>query len=328
MKSYNQFSQRVILDSPVVETTPVVWKNRLLLLEHWQREWEHPAQPEGLCFNRIRDVESDTLVVPQLLDQFVFPSAIIWNEIFYIFTAKKGVDAKGRNVPENIYVIQSADLKNWTKPIAVITPDPGELLFNETVCYNGKRFVMAYETNNPMRFTIKFAYSDDLVNWIKIPNIFYDGKRPVGCPAIRHVGNYYYMLYSTHLYPRWWFDTRLARSKDLQQWEESPFNPIIEPDPTIPLHPDCPKHGGGRKTDPSREEGYYNDLHPKSHIRVLNTAECTANGHECNVADPDLVEWKGKTRIYFSGGCQHWGGLLQYVEYDGSMKDFFESCYT
>jgi alpha-L-fucosidase len=327
MTLYNKFIKKVTLNSPVVETTPVAWKGRLLLLEHWQREWEHPTQPEGLCYNRIRDVESDVLVVPQILEQFAFPSAFVWKGAFYIFATKKVSDVHGRSITEHIYMTRSNDLSKWTEPVPIVNHDPKELLYNESVCYDGRRFVMDYETNNPLPFTQKFACSDDLITWNKIPDAIYDGERYVGCPTIRHNGGYYYVLYTTYLYPRWRFEIALTRSKDLRLWEESPYNPIIVPDPANHVHPDCPEHGCGLKTDSSRDESYYNDIHPSSQIRFLNTEQCTAGGRECNVSDPDLVEWEGRTRIYFSGGCQHWGGLLQYAEFDGSMNDFFESCY-
>ena len=100
------------------------------------------------------------------------------------------------------------------------------------------------------------------------------------------------MLYLEHLKPRWWFETWLTRSKDLIHWEDAPHRPVIGPDPDRDVHPDCPE-------------------------RVK----------ECNASDPDLIEWGDKTRVYFTGGHQHWGGDLQYAEFDGSMQEFFESYY-
>ena len=67
-------------------------------------------------------------------------------------------------------------------------------------------------------------------------------------------------------------------------------------------------------------------MQPHEHNEEPGTL-CPANGKEINASDPDLVEWNGKTRVYFTGGCQHWGGWLQFAEFEGSMKDFFESYY-
>ena len=35
------------------------------------------------------------------------------------------------------------------------------------------------------------------------------------------------MLYAEYLRPKWWFETYVARSKDLVDWKLSPHNPVI-----------------------------------------------------------------------------------------------------
>ena len=51
------------LGSPLVEVTPFVFKERLYLLENWQKQWEFPDSPDGVRFQkdevRIRDLETD-----------------------------------------------------------------------------------------------------------------------------------------------------------------------------------------------------------------------------------------------------------------------------
>jgi hypothetical protein len=99
----------------------------------------------------------------------------------------------------------------------------------------------------------------------------------------------------------WWFETFIVRSKDLINWEPSPHNPILVPDKDRSVHPDCPPHDRGHG------DNY--------------------DARECNNSDPDIVQWKGKTRVYFTGGCQHYGGRLQYAEFDGPMDEFFRACF-
>jgi hypothetical protein len=90
------------------------------------------------------------------------------------------------------------------------TKQRGAQIFNQSVCYDGRRFVMAYESDDKPAFTIKFAESSDLQNWRKVQGV-YGADRYAACPAIRYVGEYYYMLYLESRYPRWWFHAGVCR---------------------------------------------------------------------------------------------------------------------
>jgi len=72
------------------------------------------------------------------------------------------------------------------------------------------------------------------------------------------VSGWYYLLYLEHRTPRWFFQTYLARSRDLVSWELSPANPILTPD---------------------LDDGI-------------------------NASDPDLIEFRGRTHLYYSVGDQ------------------------
>jgi len=299
----NPLIKKTRFDSPVVEQTPIIWKDRLLLVEIWQTHWEHGG-PHAAAeyYLRVRDEQTNE-IVGRCLDGFGFASAFVWKDTIYVFAAQRLHGAEGEFSSNHVYMSSSQDLTNWTEPTIVIEQDQGEQLFNQAVCHDGERFVMAYESKTYVPFTLKFAESDDLQNWRKIPDALYGPDKYAACPALRHVGGYYYMLYLEHLTPRWWFETYLTRSKDLLNWHDAPRNPVIAPDPQAAVHPNC----------------VHNDSE--------NHQSCTADGREINTSDPDLVEWQGKTRVYFTGGCQHWGGYLQYAEFDGPMQQFFESYY-
>ena len=280
------------LNSPVVEQTPVIWKGRLVLVETWQGHyWDKPPKKKKDCYVRIHDVETGG-ILGKCMEGYGFASALVWNEVLYVFAARD----TGEPHPRDVNMSKTDDLINWSAPKKVIVPDnPDEYVYNQSVCHDGKRFVMVYETNDPdyPPFTLKFAISDDLETWTKLPEAIYGADRYTACPALRYAGGYYYMLYLEHLKrPKRWFETWLTRSKDLITWEDAPRRPVIAPDPDQDVHPDHPE-----------------------------------GGKECNASDPDLVEWQGKTRVYFTGGDQHWGGNLQYAEFDGSMQEFFESYY-
>ena len=284
----NRLIKKGSLNSPVVEQTPVIWEGKLLLVEVWQTHWDKPPTPQRQHYVRIRDEETNG-IIGRCMDGYGLASAFVWNDMFYVFASLRREDPDSWN---NVYMSQSTDLIQWTEPERVVEQDPEEHVFNQSVCYDGSRFVMAYETDTYAPFTIKFAQSNDLKDWRKIPDAIYGAERYTACPAIRFVGGYYYMLYLERPEPRCWFETWLTRSKDLVHWEDAPHKPVIAPDPDRNVHTDCPERA-----------------------------------KECNASDPDLIEWQGKTRVYFTGGHQHWGGDLQYAEFDGTMQGFFESYY-
>ena len=71
----------------------------------------------------------------------------------------------------------------------------------------------------------------------------------------------------------------LARSKDLETWELSPFNPILE-------------------------------------------AEA---GEGKNNSDVDILEYGGKTYLYYATGDQETWGTVRLAMFDGTEKAFFEN---
>ncbi len=130
----------------------------------------------------------------------------------------------------DVTLFRSTDLSTWSSR-KVLEQGRGEHIFNTSVCKDADRYVMAYETDDPryVPFTVKFARSNDLVNWDKIPGALFGPDRYAACPCLRYSDGWYYMLYLEHLSPRWWFETYMVRSKDLRTWFPSPRNPILSP---------------------------------------------------------------------------------------------------
>jgi len=94
---------------------------------------------------------------------------------------------------------------------------------------------MAYESNLPVGFCFKFARSQDLAKWTKLPGLVFagvDGKEYSACPVIRYFAPYYYVIYlhAAIAGHNGWVSF-LARSTDLTDWELSPLNPILEAGP-------------------------------------------------------------------------------------------------
>jgi alpha-L-fucosidase len=152
--------------------------------------------------------------------------AIVHDATLYVFASRFE-----NNDWNDVTLFKSPDLVQWEKKV-VVTQTPNEHLFNSSVCEGPDGFVMAYETNDPAypAFTTKFARSSDLDTWTKAPDALLGTDRYTACPAIRYADGYYYVLYTEHRKPRWFFEVYAARSRDLATWQISPVNPVLTPD--------------------------------------------------------------------------------------------------
>lgn len=259
---------RVISD--VCEATPVIWKDRLVLLECIR-----PAtggRPED-HYLTLRDVEAGTRLA-RFAEGYSLASAIVDGGAVHVFASRRGPDGSWNDVTR----FTSTDLKEWQQAVAI--RQENEHLFNSSVCAADSGFVMAYETDDPryVPFSVKFARSDNLRDWVKMPEAVFGKDRYAACPCIRYVGGYFYLLYTEQRTPRWFFETWLARSRDLKDWQMSPTNPLVTP-------------GAGEDIDTS---------------------------------DPDVIEYRGKTCLYYSIGDQRTWAKLKRAVYPGTMREFLE----
>jgi alpha-L-fucosidase len=207
---------------PICEATPFIWEKRLLLLVNLRPAAGGTAADHYL---EVRDV-ADGRTRCTFGRGYSLASAFVWADTLHVYAARHQ-DGGWHDVSE----FRSRDLIAWSEPRAVIAENAPEQLFNQSVCRAEDRFVMAYESNDPRwpPFTIKFAESEDRVNWRPRPDPIFGVDRYTACPCLRYLDGYYYLLYLEHRQPRWWFETFLARSPDLQHWEPSPRNPILAP---------------------------------------------------------------------------------------------------
>ncbi|OHB80304.1 MAG: hypothetical protein A2W31_14390 [Planctomycetes bacterium RBG_16_64_10] len=144
--------------------------------------------------------------------------------------ASQGTD---RDWFHSIYRFVSSDLQTWKRELA-IPRDGQEHLVNASVCRDDGGHLMAYESNMPVQFCFKFARSGDLTTWDKIPGLVFAGLHDEysACPVIRYFRPYYYVIYLHQaIPPQQGYVSFLARSKDLETWELSPQNPILEAAP-------------------------------------------------------------------------------------------------
>jgi len=283
------------IECDLVEATPVVFRNRLYRFEYVRDAYK--ANPVGAPCFRFVDVQTGESTEPFALG-FHLGNAFVENDRVYVY----GVERWGQDA---INVFWSENLRTWNHQTALSLPGCG--IYNTSVCKGDEGYTMAIEIGEPPemageRFTIYFAKSQDLLNWKLAPaDPVYSKEKYTACPVIRFYDGYYYMVYLEHYRPRWYFAPHIIRSKDLLHWEESPFNPIMEPSP------EDKQIANPRLTAEERK-----------HI---------AEAANHNNSDLDFCEFDRRTVILYAWGNQRGTEFLAEAVFEGSEAEFLKSCF-
>lgn len=283
----------------IVETTPIVWKDRLLRFG-WKRAY-HTTENSGLridgCYNFV-DMETNKEIAAFAPDHS-FGAAYTENEKMYVIGTEGGFGS------HTLRMFVSDDLQTWES--YTIFSDPEWIIYNVSLCRGEDAYILAIEISHPVSiagefpYTIVFARSDDMYHWelMDTDQYIYRKDRYAACPVLRYAGEYYYMIYLETL-PGYNCVPYIVRSKNLHDWDIAPMNPVMfysDEDRQIP-HPE-----------------YFTEEELALITSSLNT----------NNSDVDLCDWNGKTVILYSWGNQLGNEFLAVAEYDGSMREFFES---
>lgn len=281
------------IDCDMVETTPVVFHDKLYRFEYVRTNYE--PNKTGDSYFRFVDVETGE-ATPAFAKGYHLGSAYIDGDTTYVY---------GVNIwdGDRIQVFWSKDLENWSDKTALVLKDWG--IFNTSVC-KGKdgKYFMAFEIGRPPEetgsaFTNRFAESNDLLNWKLTPSEYvYSKDRYTACPALRYLDDgYYYMIYlEAKDGPS--YVPYIVRSKDLIHWELSSLNPVLQfsDDDKIIANP--------KLTSDQRKR--------------------IAEAININNSDVDLCEFNGKVIIYYSWGNQQGIEHLAEAVYDGSLESFLK----
>jgi len=262
----------LLVDQPnlgdICEAAPVIWQDRLILMKCLRPT---TGGTRADYFLTLEDAETGQPLA-RFAEGYSLASALAHHGSLYVFASR--FEAAGWS---DVTMFRSKDLRTWQQQVVV--KQDGEHLFNSSVCRTETGFVMAYESDDPKftPFTVKFATATDLEHWTKRPDAIYGADRYAACPCLRYVNGWYYLLYLEHRTPRWFFETYLARSKDLKSWECSAANPILSP---------------------SLDDGI-------------------------NASDPDIIEFGGRTYLYYSVGDQRTWSKLKRAVYPGPLAAFY-----
>ncbi|MDO5553335.1 MAG: hypothetical protein Q4G68_06200 [Planctomycetia bacterium] len=220
-----QKEDKAVVSAEIMEVTPVVWENKpLLFCSKRPFVSDHTPQSLGL---RIMDLTTGEFV-SDFGQCHSLGCAIIADGCFHVYAARQeSVDSWFLDIDH----FSSSDLVNWKMEPAIIR-EGGEHLLNSSVCQDDQGYIMAYESDQPVGFCFKFARSNDLSHWTKIPNIAFAGpdqKSYSACPVIRYFAPWYYVIYLRA--DNGTYVSDLVRSKDLITWEASPNNPVLKATP-------------------------------------------------------------------------------------------------
>lgn len=283
-----------------VETTPVVWQDRLLRFE-WVRNknWGASGGVERSvgCYQFV-DMENEQTVCA-FAEDHSFGCCYAENGKMYVV----GVRGEGGGSVLDLFV--SEDLQSWESREVLTFPE-GISLFNTSLCKGDGRYILAIEIGGSHEavgrpFTCVFAESDDLLHFrmLDMMEYSYSRERYTACPCIRFADGFYYMIYLEGAPCHRWLPY-IVRSKDLKEFELGLTNPVM-------WHSDEDK----QILCPER-------FTPEE----LDYIEHAVN---CNNSDFDLCEYQGKTIITYSWGNQLGKEFLALAEYEGSPEEFLKS---
>jgi len=215
------YASKELIAKNLCEIAPVKWHGRLCHLKCIRPAAGGNREDYYLL---VEDAETGEELA-RFAEGYSLASAIVRNGTFYTFASRFEPDGW-----HDVTVFWSKSLRDWQSQLVV--QGENEQLFNSTVCKGHDGFVMAYESNDPTYppFTTKFAVSDDLLEWTKVPDAIFGTNRYTACPCLRYVDGYYYALYTEHRAPRHYFEVYITRSKDLRHWELSARNPVLSPE--------------------------------------------------------------------------------------------------
>lgn len=281
------------IDCDLVETSPVVFKDRVYRFEYVrQGYWDNKT---GDSYFRFVDHETGE-PTPAFAKGFHLGSAFV-HDGTAIVTGVNTWDG------ERIEVFTSTDLKEWKHWTALDLPGYG--IFNTSLCSVGEGYLLMFEIGRPKEFagaafTARFATSKDLKHWeLTHPECNYAKDRYTAPHKLVFHDGHYYDFYLEAV--NGGYEQYVVRSKDLIHWEQSPKNPVLKAS-------DADKVLRNKNLSPELQE------------RIRNAVNL-------NNSDLDYCEYHGKLIINYSWGNQHGVEHLAEAVYPGTEAEFLESLY-
>lgn len=281
------------IDIDLVETTPIVFKERLYRFEYVRHNYWNNSS--GKSFFRFIDHETGE-ATPSFAVGYHFGSAAVDGDLV-IVTGTKAVDG------EEVDLFVSRDLEHWDSWNALTLPGYG--LFNTSLCKTPEGYTLMFEVGKPeevagVRFTARFATSPDLKVWtLTAPECTFDKSRYTAPHCLRWHEGWYYNFYLEEISGS--YEQYVVRSRDLIHWDPSPMNPVL-------------------KADDSDRTIANQALTAEQRKRI-------AEAVNLNNSDFDYCEFEGHLVINYSWGNQRGTEFLAEARYEGSESAFLHALF-
>jgi len=278
------------IDCDLVETTPIVFQNRLYRFEYVRTKYK--PNTTGDSYFRFIDVARGE-PTPSFAVGYHLGSALVDGDTVYV----TGTNTWGG---QRVEIFASKDLQHWNAWNALNLPGFG--IYNTSMWRAGDKHVLMFEIGEPpeeagVRFTARFATSKDLRHWELTPPECNWTKKHYSAPhALRYLDGVYYVFY---LHAHQGYEMRVVRSRDLIHWEPSPWNPVLRASKED-------KNIANPKLTPAQRE---------------RIAEAT----NINNSDMDFCEYNGRLIINYSWGNQQGAEHLAEAVFHGTLEQFLKS---
>lgn len=283
----------------VVESTPVVFLEKLYRLEYFRTIQQNAKNTGTAAYFHFYDTETGEYTPPFAFDHHLGCAFADGNIMYACGTWNgKAPDEWGG---DTVRIFRSADLTGWEICSEIKLPE-GTGVYNTGICLKDGVYTLLIETDKPVGFSFRFAQSADMKNWTLLDedHRFHKERRYAGGPAIYTVpGDDHYYVFYLEACPGPMYVTCIARSKDLADWEYSPINPVL----------------------------MFDEYEDKKIANPLLTEEeraRIARAWDINNSDLECCEFRGRTVINYSWGCQRGIEFLAEAVYDGEIGNFLQ----
>ena len=280
------------IDCDLVETTPVVFGGRLLRFEYVRGGYA--GNDTGDTYFRFTDRDTGQTTPPFARGYHLGNVMVAGDRACVTGTNKWG--------GEIVDLFVSTDLERWEKSNALTLAGWG--LYNTSMCQADDKYVLMIEVGEPpeiagVRFTARFATSTDLKHWeMTPPECTYSKDRYTAPHALRWLDGWYYNFYLEAFEG---YEQHVVRSRDLIDWEASPYNPVLRA-----------SEEDRRIANPA--------LTPDQRERI-------AAATDINNSDIDFCEHDGHVVINYCWGNQLGVEFLAEAVYDGTLREFLTAWY-
>ena len=281
------------VDCDLVETNPVVFKDRLYRFEYVRAGYAY--NDTGDAYFRLVDRETGE-PTPAFAHGYHMGCAYVEGNTAYV-TCVDHWDG------EHMELFISDDLEKWEQRPLMHLPEYG--IFNTSLCRADDQYVLMFEVGKPpeiagKRFTARFATSPDLEQWeLTPPECTYSKDRYTAPHCLRYLDGYFYDFY-LEAHEGW--EQRVVRSRDLIHWESSPHDPVL------------------KASDADRQIA--------SVKLTADERERIANAENTNNSDIDFCEFRNQVIITYSWGNQHGVEHLAEAVFDGTEAEFLTGWYS